>query len=113
MSKNFIALGALFILIFIILSGCGNMVGTVMTEEDKFIGVWETDSIYDRLVFSSNGRCEKFRYSGTWNVHDGEITLTYAIVKKPYSYTYYYSFGNNTLTLTNVDTGISMTYTKR
>jgi hypothetical protein len=113
MSKNFIALGVLFISICIIFSGCGEIVGTVTSEEDKFIGVWVTDSIYDRLVFSSDGRCRKFRYDGTWSVHNGKITLTYAIVTKPYNYTYNYSFGNNTLTLTNVDSGISMIYTKQ
>jgi hypothetical protein len=89
------------------------MGSTVMSEEDKFMGTWNTEDIYERLTFYSTERCRKFRYEGTWSLQDNIITITYAAGSNPHTYRYYYSFGNNTMTLTNVDTDVSTVYTKQ
>jgi hypothetical protein len=113
MNKLLIIFG--IIVIFICFSGCTDLGSTVTSEEDKFIGTWSTESIYEQLTFYSNERCRKFRYEGTWSIQDDIITITYAAGSKPYSYRYYYYyyyFYNNTMTLKNVDTDISTVYTK-
>jgi hypothetical protein len=95
------------------LSGCEQ--AAVKSNVNSLVGTWVTDSIYDTLRLDSDGRCMKFTYEGTWSIEEDRLTLVYTVHSRPYTYAYDYYFSdfNNTLTLTSVDSGYSITYTRR
>lgn len=119
MNKNLSILGIAVLLITVVgLSGCNEIIGSkILTDEEKLVGTWRTDSLYDMLTLYSNGKCKKFTYDGTWSIQDGKLVLIYAIAlgKNPHEHTHDYSFSNNnnTLTLTNIDTGYTLVHTRK
>jgi len=117
MNKNLLILGVAALLIPVVgLSGCNEIIGSkILTDGEKLVGTWTTDSPYDTLTLYSSGKCKKFTYDGTWSIQNGKLVLIYAAGSNPHEYTYGYSFSNNnnTLTLTNIDTGHSLVHTRK
>jgi len=116
--KIVIIMGSIILLVCASFSGCIQRGITGESEEKKFIGTWNSDSVYDTLVISSGGILRKFRYSGTWDLDGDKLILNYGSGSKSYNHTYYYSFtnyslSNYTMVLINVENGNSLTYTRQ
>jgi hypothetical protein len=112
MSKQFMAVGIVIILLVVGLSGCSQKATNVNAEEmKKFLGVWKA-SEYDIHIFSLDGVCNYLNMPGTYSIDNGRLTVN---LNNGLKYTYYYSFSNNNtiLTLTHVDRGYTTVYTKQ
>jgi len=115
MNKNFMVLSVILLFLLMGFSGCYDRGITLVGNENRIVGTWVTDSPYDTLSFTANGKCKKFTYDGTWEIEDEILTIIHEMRSKPIENTYYYSFSddNNTLTLTSVDTGYTLIYSKK
>lgn len=114
MNKHLLILGIAILLICVGLSGCNEQTGT-SSEENKFLGTW-TDNTGEITTFYSDGTFTSKLWNvtgtGTWEIKDGKLkTVFIGGILLDYDY----SFSNNdeTLTLTNVDTGSIYVYTKQ
>ena len=115
MNRIIMLSGVIFLMLLMFLSGCFESGITLEDAGSKLVGTWRTDSVYDTLILSSNGKCKKFTYDGTWFLEDDKLIINYEMRNKPYEYTYYYSFSdnNNTLSLTNVDNDYTIIYSRK
>ena len=116
MNKNFIISSMILLLLFMSFSGCYDRGGvTLMGDDNRIVGTWVTDSPYDTLTFTANGKFKKFIYDGSWEIEDEILTTIHEMRSKPIENSYYYSFSddNSTLTLTGVDTGYTLIYSKK
>lgn len=115
MNKIIMICGVIFLMLSMFLSGCNESGISIDGDGSKLVGTWRTDSVYDALTLNSNGKCKKFTYDGTWFLEDEKLVINYEVRNKPYEYTYYYSFSdnNNTLSLTNIDSGYTIIYSRK
>lgn len=114
MNKQLLIVGIAILLLAVGLSGCNEQTGT-SSEENKFLGTW-TDNTGEITTFYSDGTFTSKLWNvtgtGTWEIKDGKLkTVFIGGILLDYDY----SFSNNdeTLTLTNVDTGSIYVYTKQ
>jgi hypothetical protein len=96
MWKKILLISVVIIIISSFLSGCISK-----TDEDRFIGTWETEDESMKLVIYSDGTCEFIGSEGTWEIKDGNLwmVLRFTGGKNTMSYNYSFSDGDKTLTL--------------
>ncbi len=84
---------------------------------DKLIGTWTTDdedAILSSVTFYQDGASSSSKGDGTFEVSDGElITDYYDVGGGIYTFEYFFSDNDNTLTLTDVTMGKIAVYTKQ
>jgi hypothetical protein len=119
MKKQILIIGILAILIIVGLSGCNEISNVFLTDEGRLIGTWNSEDIWVNiptvLVFSSNGtfisKIDFFELQaiseGKWDMNDGTITMEIVDLILPTNYTYQFSEGDRTLTLTPIDGNVS------
>jgi hypothetical protein len=97
------------------LSGCEKKSSIQM--DSRFFGNWYNESIPDIITtYFSDGTYEisPMQVSGTWETKDGKLISLVSnepdIIKKSY---YSFTNNNNTLTLTDVDSGYSVIQIKQ
>ena len=101
----------LIILIMIItgfLSGCNSL----NSDKDKFVGTWKTSLGITSALFS-DGTCTIAGVSGTWDIKDSHLVVVLANLPTQSTFTYFFSNDDKTVTLTDISTNISTTYTKQ
>ena len=110
MKKELVIFGLIILLVSVGSSGCDQI-----TRDNRFIGTWtdqlETGSftcLSDGTLTVSSGLLSG---SGTWTFQNGK----FVIQSDDYKAVYGYSFSNNdnTLTLTESNSGFSIIYTKQ
>jgi len=97
-----IAIGIVFVLLFVGLSGCNEISNPFRSNKDKLIGTWErTDgriiNFNDDYNFNVEGSL-----SGNWDITDTTIILYSSGSSQSYSYEFE---DNNNLILTRVSNG--------
>lgn len=90
------------------LSGCDSL----KSDKDRFIGTWKT-SVGVTAVLFSDGTCTIAGVSGTWDIKDGKLVVVLANLPTQSTFTYFFSDDDKTVTLTDISTGVSTTYTKQ
>ena len=111
MNKNLIILVIAILLICVgFLSGCNEQ----SSEESKFLGTW-IDDTGETTIFHENGTTTSIlgdlQGTGTWKLENDRLIITF----QGLILTFDYSFSNNdeTLTLINVDTGLTFVNIKQ
>lgn len=112
--KRHLITGAIIILLTLSLSGCinsnnnivnknNNGINNNLSEEDKFIGRWESeDNVI--LIFEYNNECSMeglFQGSGEWELKEDtlHVTLEYTDGQNFMAFSYIFSDDNTVLTL--------------
>jgi len=115
MKKQLIITGAILILLTVALSGCNT--STPNPDKPKFLGgTWYGPG--HSLTFQEDGSYLTAGIeTGTWELKQvGRLELHYTGISdhviETFVYDYVFSNDNNTLTLTDVDTGGSSVHTK-
>jgi len=114
MKKQLVIIGIVALLVCVGLSGCNEQTGT-SSEENKFLGTWK-DNTGEITAFYSDGTFTSKLWNvtgtGTWEIKDGKLKTVF-IGGILLDYDYSLSNNDETLTLTNVDTGSTYVYTKQ
>jgi hypothetical protein len=115
--KRIIILGICAILLSVGLSGCDQISNLFLTDEGRIIGTWEGNwgNLPTRFIFATNGTVQsivdfiEFQYTGkgTWEISDGKLTLEIMDFIPSTKYTYAFSEGDSTLTLTTLNSDTS------
>ncbi|GAH17355.1 unnamed protein product [marine sediment metagenome] len=113
MKKKLLIVGIVAILLICVgLSGC-NEQSSESSEENKFLGTWIND-VGEITIFHENGTTTSIlgdlQGTGTWKLENDSLIITFGLIL-----TFDYSFSNNdeTLTLINVDTGLTFVHIKQ
>jgi len=110
MTKNLIVVAIAVLLICVGFSGCNEQ----SSEESKFLGTW-IDDTGETTIFHENGTTTSIlgdlQGTGTWKLENDRLIITF----QGLILTFDYSFSNNdeTLTLINVDTGLTFVNIKQ
>lgn len=126
MKKHLMLIGTIAILVCIGLSGCNQISNLFLSDEDKFVGTWNTDEIWmdvpTVLKFFSNGTITAivelgifdFTISdGNWDMHDGTLTMEIGDLISQTTYSYQFSEDDRKLTLTDSESNDSFVLTKQ
>jgi hypothetical protein len=126
MKKQLIVIGAVALLVSVVLSGCNqvnnssNSQGTnsLNNEEMKFVGSWvniSTSGMVTAINLFSDNTSVFNTMSGTWELKDGKLFITFNSAYPISNLTYNYVFSNNnsTLSLTLTEGGVAQIFTKR
>jgi len=106
MKNLFIVIGIVVLLLTVGLSGYNEISNPLSSEEDRFIGTWESEKDGSGIVtFFSDG---EWIGSGIWlggmtgyyEIKDGKLVMSYIIEGTKFSTVNNYSFYNNDTTLT-------------
>lgn len=109
MKKQLVIVGAI-LLLAVGLSGCNEQ----SSEESKFLGTW-IDNTGETTIFHEDGTTTSIlgdlQGTGTWKLENDRLIITF----QGLILTFDYSFSNNdeTLTLINVDTGLTFVNIKQ
>ncbi len=125
MKKYFVVLGVIVLVVCVGLSGCNQISNLFLSDEDKFVGLWESEGFLDVptvIGFSSNGTLSitvqmgliNFSSSGgSWELQEGILTMELEDLILLTTYTYQFEADNTKLTLTEIDSGDSYLLTKK
>jgi len=110
----------LIAILFIIVGLCG--CNGFSSEENKFVGTWlPTQTVsyshpmvaFSKFIFFSDGTFSTSTViSGTYEIKDGKLVLTWTAQSMIYTFDYSFSNDDNTLYLTITGGTASRTYTK-
>lgn len=110
MTKKLLIVGIVAILLICVgLSGCNEQ----SSEENKFLGTWINET-GETTIFHENGTTTSIlgdlQGMGTWKLENDRLIITFGLLL-----TFDYSFSNNdeTLTLINMDTGLTFVNIKQ
>lgn len=113
--KQLLFIGVLSLLVSVVFSGCNQISDMFLTDEKRFLGTWESEEMWlgapTVVVFASDGTftstIEFFEFQttikGEWVMNDGVITIELENFMSATNYSYQFSEGSSTLTLTEVD----------
>ena len=125
MKRQLVIIGILTILVSVELSGCNQISNLFLTDEEKFVGTWNSEGIWfdgpTILVFSSNGTFNGtfkigilnstgigFSFSkGKWDINEGILTMEIVGYIPSTNYTYLFSEDSRTLNITDIDSNDS------
>lgn len=125
MKKYFVVLGVIVLVVCVGLSGCNQISNLFLSDEDKFVGLWESEGFLEAptvIGFSSNGTLSitvqvgllNFSSSGgSWELNAGILTMELEDLILLTTYTYTFEEENTKLTLTEIDSGDSYLLTKK
>ena len=108
MKKQLVIIGFVTLLICIEVSGCSSL----MSDKDKFVGTWKSPGGEISVLFY-DGTLTVAGVSGTWQVKDNMLVIAMANLPTQSTYSYAFSNGDKTVTLTDKVTGISTVYSKQ
>jgi hypothetical protein len=108
MKKQLVIIGITLLLLTVGISGCSSL----MSDKDKFIGTWKAPSGIISVLFS-DGTCTSGGVRGTWEVKDKMLVIVLVNLPTQSTYSYAFSNGDKTVTLTDKATGISTVYSKQ
>lgn len=97
MKKHVVVIGLVVLLVSVGFSGCNQIMNLISPEKNKFIGTWNGTRY--NYVFFSDDTFSAGEINGTWQVKDGLLVLT-VLGSSQIAYTYAFSNGDKTLTLT-------------
>jgi hypothetical protein len=97
-----------FVLLIVCLTGCNelNNINPLKSEEERFLGTWDTNSSYmGDVVFLTGGDWLIGNITGTWELKDGNLELKAEGLFGSATVVIEYKFENNdnTLILRNID----------
>ena len=110
MDEKLLIFGIVVLLLAVGLSGCNEQ----SSEESKFLGTW-IDDTGETTIFHEDGTTTSIlgdlQGTGTWKLENDRLIITF----QGLILTFDYSFSNNdeTLTLINVDTGLTFVNIKQ
>ena len=128
MKKNLLLLGSCFLLLCIGLSGCNTISNLFLSDEDKFLGSWETQGLvieiefptvitfYTNNSFKLEIETPPYHLSlddGEWTLKNGVLTMELTDALDRTEYTYNFTDDNTKLTLTDKITDESFVLTKQ
>lgn len=110
MNKKILSVVVMLVLLAVLFAGCNGQ----SSEENKFVGTWEA-SEYNVITFFSDGTCSGGVPGSKYEIKDGKLVFLMYSGGNEFSYAYDYSFSNDdkTLTLTSVNIGNTVVYTKQ
>lgn len=117
MEKQLVIIGIIAILVCVGFSGCTS--NPLDSERNKFIGTWKgTDnSMYTPIeitfIFFSDGTltASVWGATGTYEIKDGKLVMTFSESQLVFSYLF--SNGGNTLSITDISGQSTMVFTKQ
>ena len=115
--KHIFALGIIIVLLVVGLCGCNEINNPLSSEENKFVGNWQSGSY--SLVYFSDGTGSYMDFSMIWKLKDRKFVIEIGNIPLvddvSISDVYDYSFSDNdkTLTITSIETGIPEVYIKQ
>lgn len=109
MKKQLISIGIVALFGSVWLSGCTN---PLLSDTDRFIGTWKATNGSVSVLFS-DGNCTVGGISGKWEIKDKMLIIVLANLPIQSTFSYVFSNGDRTVTLTDVATGSSSVYTKQ
>jgi len=112
MNKHLIVIGIVVMLLVVGLSGCNEISNPLSSEEDRFIGTWNSGT-YNALTFFSDGTGSESSISFQWEIKDGKLVREMFQGKSSIVYDYQFSDNDTSLTLTDVTGGTAHIYTKQ
>jgi hypothetical protein len=120
MKKQLVFIGIVTLLVCIGLSGCNQISNIFLSDEEKFVGTWNSEGIWFDvpivIVFTSNGTFKgtfkigtiDFSQSkGKWELNDGILMMEIVDIIPPNNYTYQFSEDSRTLTITDIESSES------
>ena len=108
MKLKILQIAAIILLLTSFLSGCTS------TEEDKFVGTWETEDKSLKLVIYEDGECNFMSGDGTWELKNNTLLMVIRFTGGKNTMSYIYSFSEDGKELTLSDTsGRYWIYTKQ
>lgn len=123
MRNQFVTIGIIVILVCVGLSGCNQISNTLNPEKNKFVGTWNYQygkKFNCSVTFISDGTYSNSRQycfgdSGSWNITDSKLVVNYLLNGEPAYSIYSYSFYNNSnnVTLTDVNSNMTLNMTKQ
>jgi hypothetical protein len=125
--KKLLIMGSCFLLLCIGLSGCNQISNLFLSDEDKFLGSWDSQGLIEIefptvITFYANSsfkmEIEMGTYhlsldGGDWTLDNGVVTMELSEALDRTEYTYKFADDNTKLTLTNKTSGESVVFTKQ
>ena len=108
MKQHIMILGVVALLVCVGVSGCSSLTG----DKNKFVGTWKASTGATSVLFS-DGTCTVVGISGTWQIKDNLLVIVLANLPTQSTFSYVFSNGDKTVTLTDIGTGVSVIYTKQ
>jgi hypothetical protein len=108
MKQQFMVWGLVMLLVCVGMSGCS----TLVSDKDKFVGTWKAANGTTSVLFS-DGTCTITGITGTWDIKDNLLVIKLANLPTQSTFSYVFSNGDKTVTLTDIGTGIALVYTKQ
>ncbi|KYK20575.1 hypothetical protein AYK25_04680 [Thermoplasmatales archaeon SM1-50] len=109
MKKQLIIIGIIALFACVWLSGCSN---PLKSDKDRFIGTWKATNGSISVLFS-DGNCTIGGISGKWEIKDRMLIIVLANLPIQSTFSYVFSNGDRTVTLTDIANGINSVYTKQ
>jgi hypothetical protein len=108
-----IAIGVTILFFFVLLIGCNDL-NNISSEEQRFVGTWETEGDTPlKFIFLSDGTGSFSGASLNWEVNEEKFIIELMPGEVIFSYDYSFSDNGNTLKLTDVQTKKSLIYYKK
>jgi hypothetical protein len=128
MKKKLLIMGSCVLLLCIGFSGCNTISNLFLSDEDKFLGSWDTQGLvieiefptvitfYTNNSFKLEIETPPYHLSlddGEWTLNNGVVTMELTDALDRTEYTYKFTDDNTKLTLTNKITDESFVLTKQ
>ena len=110
MKKQVVVIGTIVLLMSVGFSGCSQIMNLISPEKNKFIGTW--NGTHYNYEFVSDDTFSAGEINGTWVIKDRLLVLT-ILGSSQIAYTYAFSDGGRTLTLTIAGGTSSEVFTKQ